>query len=140
MSIRVLLVEDQKILLDLLCSQLEKSAEIQVVGVAGDGQSAVQKALEFLPDVVIMDIGLPDPNFDGIEATRRLKVKAPEVKVVALSFHADKYHVLGMLQAGASGYLVKDDISDLDELLRAVSTVAAGERYLSPSISGVVLD
>ena len=136
MSIRVLIADDHKIMLAGLRSLLEKQADIEVVGAAENGRKAVQMAQEKNPDVVVMDVSMPDLN--GIEATKQIIESLPETKVVALSMHSDKRFVMGMLRAGASGYLMKDCASQ--ELANAIFQVAGGKKYLSPEITGVVID
>ena len=136
MSIRVLLVDDHQMFRDGLCAILASQDGIEVVGEAGDGSSAVEMVASLTPDVVVMDIGMPGLN--GVEATRQIKAKHPGVKVVALSTHSDKRYVLSMLEAGASGYVLK--ASAVDEMCRAVRAAAEGNRYLSPDIAGVVVD
>ncbi len=136
MSIRVLIADDHKIMLAGLRSLLEKQADFEVVGEAENGRKAVQMALEKAPDVVVMDVSMPDLN--GIEATTQIIESSKETKVVALSMHSDKRFVMGMLRAGASGYLLKDCASQ--ELANAINQVAAGKKYLSPEITGVVID
>src|SRR5512135_2698510 len=105
MKIKVLLADDHQIMREGLASLLEKHAELEVVGQAGDGRAAVSLAQQLQPDVVVMDIGMPDLN--GIEATRQIVAAAPGVKVIALSVHTESPFVSGMLQAGASAYLLK---------------------------------
>ena len=135
MSIRVLIADDHKIMLAGLRSLLEKQTDIEVVGEADNGRKAVQMAQEKKPDVVVMDVSMPDLN--GIEATIQITESLPETRVVALSMHSDKRYVMGMLRAGASGYLLKDCASQ--ELANAILQVAGGKKYLSPEITGVVL-
>ena len=136
MSIRVLIADDHKIMLAGLRSLLEKRPEFEVVGEAENGRKAVKMALENKPDVVVMDVSMPDMN--GIEATTQVVEGVPGTRVIALSMHSDKRFVIGMLQAGASGYLLKDCASQ--ELANAILQVAAGRKYLSPEIAGVVID
>jgi len=119
-----------------LCALLQKEPDIEVVAEAADGRTTVQLARELSPDVVIMDIAMPDLN--GIGATRQIIAEFPGVKVVALSMHADKPFVAGMLKAGASGYLLKD--CAFEELARAIKAVVANQIYLSPGIVGVVIE
>ena len=133
MSIRVLIADDNKIMLAGLRSLLEKQTDIEVVGETG--RKAVQLAQEKKPDVVVMDVSMPDLN--GIEATIQITESLPETRVIALSMHSDKRYVMGMLRAGASGYLLKDCASQ--ELANAILQVATGKKYLSPEITGVVL-
>ena len=135
MSIRVLIADDHKIMLAGLRSLLEKQTDFEVVGEADNGRTAVQMAHEKKPDVVVMDVSMPDLN--GIEATKQIIESLPETRVIALSMHSDKRFVMGMLRAGASGYLLKDCASQ--ELANAILQVATGKKYLSPEITGVVL-
>jgi DNA-binding NarL/FixJ family response regulator len=136
MSITVILADDHKIVRDGLRNLLQKYPEIEVIGEAEDGRSTVEMARELSPDVVIMDIAMPDMN--GIEATRRIVEEKSGVKVVALSMHSDKRFVSEMLKAGASAYLLKH--SAFEELMTAVMTVMEGRMYLSPAVTGVVVD
>ena len=136
MSIRVLIADDHKIMLAGLRSLLEKQTDFEVVGEAENGRKAVQMAQEKTPDVVVMDVSMPDLN--GIEATMQIIESLPKTRVVALSMHSDKRFVMGMLRAGASGYLLKDCASQ--ELANAIAQVAGGKKYLSPEITGVVID
>ena len=136
MGIRVLLADDHKIIRQGLRSLLEKQQDIKVVGEAEDGRSAVRLAAETAPDVVIMDITMPDLN--GAEATKQILSKSPDIKVVALSMHSDSLFVTEMLKSGAAGYLLKD--CAFDELTKAIRTVIDNKNYLSPAISGVVLE
>jgi DNA-binding NarL/FixJ family response regulator len=136
MSIRVLIADDHKIMLAGLRSLLEKQTDFEVVGEAENGRKAVLIAQEKKPDVVVMDVSMPDLN--GMEATTQIIESLPETKVIALSMHSDKRFVMGMLRAGASGYLLKDCASQ--ELANAIHQVAGGNKYLSPEITGVVID
>jgi len=136
MSIRVLIADDHKIMLAGLRSILEKQTDFEVVGEADNGRKAVQMAQGKKPDVVVMDVSMPDLN--GIEATKQIIESLPETRVIALSMHSDKRFVMGMLRAGASGYLLKDCASQ--ELANAIHQVAGGKKYLSPEITGVVID
>jgi len=136
MSIRVLIADDHKIMLAGLRSLLEKQTDFDVVGEADNGRKAVLMAQGKKPDVVVMDVSMPDMN--GIEATTQITESLPETKVIALSMHSDKRFVMGMLRAGASGYLLKDCASE--ELANAIHQVVRGKKYLSPEITGVVID
>jgi DNA-binding NarL/FixJ family response regulator len=132
--LRVLIADDHKILRDGLRSLLEeKVPEFQCVGEAEDGSMATRMARELNPDIVIMDIAMP--NLNGIEATREIKEQSPETKIVVLSMHASRAYVVKVLQAGASGYLLKD--SAFEELAAALKAAREGKMYLSAGISEV---
>ena len=136
MSTRILLVDDHKITRQGLRSLLENEQDMEVVAEAEEGRTAVRLAREMVPDVVIMDVSMPDLN--GMEAARQIVGDCPDTKVIALSMHSDALFVTEMLKSGASGYLLKD--CAFEELARAIRTVAAEKTYLSPSISGVVVN
>jgi two-component system response regulator NreC len=136
MSIRVLLADDHKITRQGLRSLLEKQQGIEVVAEAENGREAVRLSGETAPDVVIMDLTMPDLN--GVEATRQILSQSPDVKIIALSMHSDALFVTEMLKSGAAGYLLKD--CAFEELARAIRTVTENKTYLSPSISGVVVE
>jgi two-component system NarL family response regulator len=136
MSIRVLFADDHQMLRDGLRAVLALENDIEVIGEASDGHAAVEMAGRLVPDVILMDIGMYGLN--GVEATRRIKAKNSKVNVIALSTYSDKRYVLSMLEAGASGYVLK--AAAVDEMCRAVRAVAEGKRYLSPDIAGVVVD
>jgi two-component system response regulator NreC len=127
MSIRILLADDHKILREGLRALLEKESNIEVIGEAADGRETMRLVRGLSPDVVIMDITMPGLN--GIVATRRIVGEVPGVKVIALSMHTDRRFVVGMLQAGAMGYVLKE--CAFGELARAVHTVAEGRIHLS---------
>ncbi|ODS34805.1 MAG: DNA-binding response regulator [Candidatus Scalindua rubra] len=134
MSIRIVLADDHRIVRDGLRSLLEKQPDMEVVAEAEDGRTAVQKVLEILPDVVIMDVSMN--NLNGIEATRQIIEKSPRIKVLALSMYSDMRFVSGMFSAGASGYLMKD--STFKELVDAIRVVISNQIYLSPRITDIV--
>jgi len=136
MSIRILLADDHKITRQGLRSLLEKQSDMEVVAEAEEGRTTVRLVRELLPDVVIMDVTMPDLN--GMEAARQITREFGNVRIVALSMHSDSLFVTEMLKSGASGYLLKD--CAFEELARAIRAVVAGKTYLSPSISGVVVD
>jgi DNA-binding NarL/FixJ family response regulator len=119
-----------------LCSLLEKQPDIEVVGSVEDGRKAVDIARELAPDLVIMDISMP--NLNGIDATRKIIGEMGDVKVIALSIHSSRHFVAEMLKAGASGYILKECL--FDELVEAIKTVLNGGTYLSPKMTGVVID
>ena len=132
---RILLADDHAVVRQGFARILQSEGDFEVVGEASDGREAVQKAIELKPDIVIMDVSMPELN--GIEATRRLQKDHPRIRVLALSMHKDNVFVREILRAGAAGYLLKDAIDQ--ELLTAVRAVAGGEGYLSPSVSESVL-
>ena len=137
MTTRVLLVDDHEIFLEGLRSLLEKQHDLEVVGEAQDGRTAVQMAKELSPDLVIMDITMPGLN--GIEATRMIVADDDvSAKVIALSMHSTRKFMAELLKAGASGYLLKE--SAVAELIGAIRTVMAGKAYLSPKVTNAVLD
>jgi len=133
--VKILLVDDHKIVRDGLRSILEKAA-IEVVGEAASGREALALGLALRPDIVIMDITMPDLN--GIDATRQMVADMPRIKVIGLSMNSDRRYVLAMFAAGAAGYLLKDSASE--ELIHALHTVAEGRKYVSPLIASIVLD
>ncbi|MCL5036078.1 MAG: response regulator transcription factor [Chloroflexi bacterium] len=135
MGIRIILADDHEIIREGLKALLEKQHDMEVVGEAEDGRTTVRLTKELKPDVVIMDITMPDLN--GIEATRKIMSEIPNVKVVALSVHSDKRFVMEMFKAGASGYLPKD--CAFSELAVAVRAVVAGQSYLSPKVADIVI-
>ena len=135
MSIRIILAEDHKITREGLVNMLKNQVNMQVIGEAQNGREAVQLAIDLSPDLVIMDVTMP--NLNGIDATRVITSNSKAVKVIALSMYSDKQFVQGMMQAGASGYLLKD--CAFDELVNAIRVVYAGETYLSPGIAGIVV-
>ncbi len=136
MSIRILLVDDHQIMRDGLRAILASEESFEIVGEAENGREATTLARTLVPDVIVMDIGMPDLN--GVEATRQVKAENPGVKVIALSMYADRGYVLGILEAGASGYVLKTGA--YDELQRAVKAVTQGRDYLSPDITQMVVD
>jgi DNA-binding NarL/FixJ family response regulator len=135
MSIRIILADDHTIVRSGLRSMIEKESDIEVVAEADNGRATVRSALELAPDVVIMDIAMPELN--GIEATRQIVAALPGTKVIALSMHADKRYVMEMLKAGASGYLLKDNA--YEELASAIRTVLGNRTYLSQQVADVVI-
>lgn len=133
--IQLLLVDDQEIVRAGLRSLLEGHPEVEVVGEAARGEEAVALATQLQPDVVLMDITLPD--IDGAEATRRIRRMAPEVNVLALTIHEDEAYFFEMLNAGAGGYVPKR--ASPDDLLAAIRVVAAGEVFLHPIVAGALV-
>ena len=133
--IKILLADDHALVRQGFRMILSAQADMQIVGEAGNGREAVELAETLQPDVVIMDVAMPELN--GMEATRRLAAVAPRARVLALSMHKDAVYVREILRAGARGYLLKDSV-DAD-LIAAVRSVAKGEGYLSPGVSDAVL-
>lgn len=131
---RVVLADDHKLMRDGLRALLER-AGIQVVGEAATGHEAVARTHALRPDVVVMDISMPDLN--GIDATRRIVADSPGTKVVGLSMNSDRRYVLAMFDAGAVGYLLKNSASE--ELIQAVQAVAQDMTYVSPAIASIIV-
>ncbi len=135
MTIRVLLVDDHRLVREALREALERVPDIEVVGETGDARTALEECRVLKPDVAVIDIGLPDLN--GMELTARLKETDANVKLVALSAYADKRFVTEMLRCGASAYVIKASAGT--ELVRAIHAVTAGQSYLCPEIADAVI-
>src|SRR5439155_11979719 len=135
-KIRVLLVDDHTVVRQGLRRLLESDEDIEIVGEAGDGRTATELAQRIHPNVVVMDIALPELN--GIEATRQIIKRNDGTRVLILTMHSDDVYVRQALKAGAKGYLLKDS-EDLD-LIKAVKSLARGGSYFSPAVSKVLLD
>ncbi|MHB8659881.1 MAG: response regulator [Solirubrobacteraceae bacterium] len=129
-AVRVLLADDQRLVRESLATLLDLLGGIELVASASDGEQACALAAEHQPDVVLMDLRMP--RVDGIEATRRLRERSPDVRVIALTTYADDESVLGALRAGARGYLTKD--AGAEEIRAAILSVAAGEATLDPAV------
>lgn len=134
MSIRVFLADDHSIIRDGIRSLLEKEKDFTVAGEADNGRDAVLQIIKLKPDVVLMDIAMP--NLNGVDATRQLIAQQPRLRIVVLSMHSDKRFVVEMLKAGAMGYLEKN--CAFKNLISAIRTVTEGQVYLSPEIAGVI--
>jgi two-component system NarL family response regulator len=135
MSIRVLIVEDHRMVREALCGVLAQTPDIEVVGEAGNGHSALEQAAALTPDVVVLDIRLPDLN--GVEVAARLRDAGNPAKVVALSAFADKHFVMAMMRSGASAYVTKSAAGT--ELVRAIRAVADHQGYFSPEIAATLV-
>jgi two-component system, NarL family, response regulator NreC len=135
MTLKILLADDHQLLREGLRSLLEKQHKFQIVAEAENGRKAVELAKETNPALIIMDLNMPDLN--GFEATRKILKESPRVKIIALSMHSDKRYVTRALQAGASGYVLKDNA--FDELTKAIERVMQNRIYLSPEINQVVV-
>jgi two-component system, NarL family, response regulator NreC len=130
-KLRIILAEDHETIRDGLKLLVNSRSDMEVVGEADNGKTALQLAEEFSPDVVVMDISMPELN--GLQATKKLKDKSPQVKVLILTRHGERGYLQELLRAGASGYVLKQSKSE--ELIRAILAVAAGRTYLDPAVT-----
>lgn len=135
-TIRVLIADDHRIIRDGLKTMIEKEAGMEVIAEAENGRELIRLVQKHRPNIVITDVSMPDMN--GTEATRKIMEGIPGIRVIALSMHSDRRYVLGMLEAGASGYLLKD--CAFEELATAIRQVARGNTYLSPRIAELVVN
>jgi len=131
-KLRIFVADDHQIVREGLKALINAQPDMQVVGEAEDGRAAWTLAKRLLPDVVVMDVSMPDMN--GAEATERLRVECPQVKVLALTVYEDRGYLQQLLKAGASGYVLKRAVTE--ELVRAVRTVARGGSYVDPTLAG----
>jgi DNA-binding NarL/FixJ family response regulator len=137
MNIRVLIADDHAIVRHGLISSIEREEDMEVVGQVNQGHQAVELARDLSPDIVVMDISMPDLN--GIEATRRIRRDAPKTQVIALSMHAGGRYVREMFKAGASAYLLKD--CEFDELIEAIrAVIRKGQTYVTPAVTASLLE
>lgn len=134
MSVRILLVDDHSIFRQGLRVLLDKKENFEVVGEAENGRAAISWARKHEPDVIIMDINMPDLN--GVDAARQILAELPKTRIIALSMYSDRSYVKGMLRAGVAGYLLKN--CAFEELSKAIQTVMGQQTYLSPKVSDVV--
>lgn len=135
-KLRVLLGDDHTLMRQGLRKIMEERPEWEVVAEVGDGREAVKKCLALKPDVAVLDIAMPLLN--GIDATQQITKKVPDTKVLVLSMHSDEAYVTRALQAGATGYMLKDSAGK--DLLKGIASVAAGQAYFSPAIARLMLD
>lgn len=134
-KLRIVLADDHNVVREGLKALVNAQEDMEVVGEAADGRAACERALELGPDVVVMDVSMPE--LSGAMATARLKQARPGIRVVALTVHEDKTYLKQLLEAGASGYVLKRAVAD--ELIRAIRTVAGGGTYLDPVVAGKVV-
>lgn len=134
--IKVFLADDHAVVRDGMTALMEAEQDIQVVGTASNGQQAVEQIKKIQPDIVVMDIAMPELN--GIDATRQISQTCPAVKVIMLSMHDSSEHIYQALKAGAKGYLLKESAGK--EVVTAVRTVSSGHRYLSAHIEEIVIE
>lgn len=134
-KLKILLADDHTIIREGLKALINAQPDLEVVGEAVNGRDAWRKADELLPDIIIMDISMPELN--GAKATERLKLAHPEIKVLALTVHEDRGYVQQLMRAGASGYVLKH--AAVDELIHAIHVVAAGGTYLDPVLAGRIM-
>jgi len=135
MRIKIVIADDHQLFREGLANLLSNDKDIEIVAQAGNGIDTIDKIMEQEPDVVLMDISMPE--MDGIEATQRIVAVKPGIKIIALSMHAEKQYIKGMFEAGASGYLFKN--CSYDELIKALHTVSSGEKYLSKKITEIMI-
>lgn len=134
-TISVLIADDHPVVRQGLASFLELQPEIELVGQATDGREAVEKALELMPDVVLMDLAMP--VLDGIEAIRRIRSACPSTKVIALTSFSDESRLFAAVKAGAAGYLLKD--TDPGDIVKGIRMVSTGEALLSPGAAAKLM-
>src|SRR5512139_1527806 len=135
MTIRILLVDDHAVVRSGLKMLLENEHDVEIIGEAASASEAIEAAMRLKPDVILMDIGLPD--LSGIDATREIKKRVADVSIVALTIHEDEEYFFKMLEAGASGYVPKRAAPE--ELLTAIRAVATGQVYLYPSLAKLLV-
>jgi DNA-binding NarL/FixJ family response regulator len=136
MAINIVLADDHKVLRHGLSQAIKSEQDMEIIGQAENGYEAIKLAQELVPDIMIMDIAMPELN--GIEATRQILKTHPQIKIIALSMHSNKKFIHEMFKAGARGYLLKD--CEYAELINAIRIVMQNKTYLSPSITGVVIE
>jgi len=136
MNIRIVLVDDHTVVREALRVLLGRHSNLEVIDVVGNGRAAKRVVCKKKPDLVIIDYMMPELN--GIDATRQMKRELPNLKIICLSMHSDRELVAGMLEAGATGYLLKD--CEPSELIRAIRAVMANQTYISPAVAGNFVD
>ncbi len=136
MKIKVLVTDDHQLFREGLVKLLFSASDIEVIAQAEDGNEAIKKSISLKPDVLLIDISMP--NLNGIEATKKIKLKVPELKIIAISMHSDMQYVKGILEAGADGYLLKN--CTYRQLTDAIRSVYAGKKFLSEDITEMVIN
>ena len=135
-KIRVLLVDDHAIMRDGISALINLQDDIEIVGEASEGKEAIEKTRELVPDVVVMDISMPE--MEGLEATRRIKKKSPSVKVLVLTQHTNREYILSTIKSGSDGYLPKRALGS--ELVVAIRAIHQGHSFLYPTAAGILLE
>ena len=135
-QIRILLADDHNVMRRGLRLLLERQPEFKVVGEASDGRQAVEQAEATKPDIIVLDIAMP--NLSGIEAAQRISALLPQTRIIILSMHSDEGYVLRALKAGAKGYLLKDSAEN--DLIEAIKAVDEGKAFFSPEISNILVE
>jgi two-component system response regulator NreC len=135
-KIRILLAEDHAMVREGLKLLIDSQPNMQVIGEAENGQAAVERSQQLMPDIVLMDVSLPEMN--GLKATEKLRRECPHIKVVALTRHKDQGYLHEVMRAGAAGYVLKQNTAG--ELIHAIEAVAAGGNYLDPAIAGKLIE
>jgi len=135
MTTKVLIADDHQLFREGLVNLLSSAPDVEVIAEAEDGKDATEKAIKLKPDVILIDIGMP--NMNGIEATRVLKKDLPDLKIIAVSMHSDRQFVKGILEAGADGYLLKN--CTYRQLIDAIESVKSGKKYLSDDITEMII-
>ena len=130
-EIKIILVDDHKLLRDGLRNIIEQRSNMHIIGEASDGREAIKVSSKLMPDVIVMDVAMPGMN--GVEAAKQIHKAQPDIKIIGLSMHSGKQFIQGMFKAGAFGYLLKD--GDADELIIAINTVIQNKKYLSKEIN-----
>lgn len=133
--IKVLIVDDHRVVREGLSAILQSKENIQVLGEAQDGQEAVEKARSLLPDVILMDVSMP--KMTGVEATRIIKREFPHIGIIALTMYEEQQYIFDLVRGGATGYLLKD--SDSDQIVKAIQSVYRGESLIHPSVASKIL-